>query len=279
MRILTNNQWRCDVNQPAWEAIGEDCSCPVRAAKLVKVYSSLCPDVLCFQETSEMMALTLQNALAEVDTPNGTARYQMISGGDTPIFYRWDKYEVKESGFFRYDTAVPGLVGEFNNQGTKSYTYAVLTERESGKVFAVLSTHLWWMSSAKYPGSAEARAYQIGVAADAMDRLIEKYHCPGFIMGDLNSGIGSKCLGTAFARGYAEVHDLAPEGHRDETCGYHYCYASGIRPYEGEPFSYAIDHILLKNGGSVRVTNFARYMDPFFDTISDHYPAYIDVEY
>ena len=33
IRLMTHNVWRCDVNKPAWEEKGEDCSAAVRATQ------------------------------------------------------------------------------------------------------------------------------------------------------------------------------------------------------------------------------------------------------
>ena len=42
MLILSNNQWKCDGNCPAWAAKGEDCSAEARVKGLVRAYRQTC---------------------------------------------------------------------------------------------------------------------------------------------------------------------------------------------------------------------------------------------
>ena len=285
MILMSNNQWKCDKNNDVWRAMGEDCSAEARVKGLVRAYKAVMPDVLGLQEVSLRMAALMMAELDEVPLPGGgAARYEYISGGDTPIVYRRDRLKLLESGFFRYDEAVPGLEGSFNNGETKSYCFGVFERREDGRRFALMSTHLWWMSS--HPesknyraGSNQARAYQIRLASARMDEVMAKYACPGVLMGDLNASIDSLCLEAARAAGWREAHDLAPAGDRDETRGHHPCGPAGFERNDPGTFSQAIDHILLKNEGGAQVLCFRRLTDAWFDKVSDHYPLYIDIRF
>lgn len=282
MILMSNNQWYNDPNHDAWKAIGEDCSAEVRVHGLVRAYKEVMPDVLALQEVSRHMAKLMMDQMRSLKLADGSnAEYEYISGGDTPIVYRSDKLLLIESGFFRYDEKIYGLKGEYNNSGTKSYCYGVFKNKADGKIFALMSTHLWWKSSdpndANYlEGSDEARAYQILQAASKMDTVMEKYDCPCFIMGDFNACMESCCLKAAQWRGWREAHDLAT-GSRDDTRGHHPCYAWGFERGDAGTFDQAIDHILLKNCDNVEVKHFRRITDEYFDKISDHYPLYIDV--
>ena len=284
MILMSNNQWKCDHNNDVWRAMGEDCSAEARVKGLVRAYKAVMPDVIGLQEVSVRMAALMMAELEEAPLPDGgAARYEYISGGDTPIVYRRDRLKLLESGFFLYDEAVPGLEGSFNNGETKSYCFGVFEERGTARRFALMSTHLWFMSSRPGPrsyraGSNVARAYQIRLASARMDEVMAKYACPGVLMGDLNASVNSLCLDAARAEGWKEVHDLAL-GDRDETCGHHPCGQNGFERGEPGTFEQAIDHILLKNEGGARVNYFRRIRDEWFDRISDHYPLYIDVDF
>ena len=121
MIILSNNQWKCDCNLPNWQAKGEDCSAECRVKGLLRAYREILPDVLALQEVSQLMARLLMEELSETTLPDGrVARYEYVSGGDTPIVFRRDKLLLLESGFFRCPEASPGLEGSFNNAETKS---------------------------------------------------------------------------------------------------------------------------------------------------------------
>ena len=281
MILMSNNQWKCNNN--LWEAIGDDCSAEARVPGLVKSYLEAAPDVIGLQEVSMKQAQIMMNLMSHVTLEDGTeAVYEYVSGGDTPIVYRRDKYKLLESGFFRYTEEIPGYEGSFNNGETKSYAWGVFKGREDGKVFALLSTHLWWKSgnpaSKSYQaGSNEAREYQISLAADEFQKVIDRYNCPGIIMGDLNATYDSLCLKALFARGWQEVHDIAV-GDRDETRGHHFCCKDGYgRRDDGGKFPQAIDHILIKNQGDAVVNHFRRIDPEWFDKLSDHYPLYIDI--
>ena len=280
---MSNNQWKCDENLPAWEKAGLDCSAEARAAGLVRAYKAIMPDILGLQEVSTRMASLIMQELGKVTLPDGsTAVYEYVSGGDTPIIYRCDKYMLIESGFLRYPEAIPGLEGSFNNNETKSYTWGVFEDRVTGKRLALMSTHLWWKSSHPdssfyQPGSNQARAWQIALAGREMDRVMEKYGCPGVLVGDLNASVDSLCLKKAFEEGWKEVHDVALE--RDETRGHHPCGGDGFSRGDPGVFETAIDHILLKNAEDIRVDYFRRLTDEWFDPISDHYPLYISFAY
>ena len=282
MILMSNNQWKCDKNHENWIAIGDDCSSDARVDGLVRAYLEVMPDVLGLQEVSLHMADLMMERMRKVELEDGTvARYEYVSGGDTPLVYRRDKLRLLESGFFRYTEAVPGYEGSFNNGETKSYAYGVFEDRESKKRFVLLSTHLWFKSSnpasrSYQLGSDEARAYQIMQACEKMDEMMDKYNCPGIIMGDFNARMDSPCLKAVQWAGWRDVHDLAV-GDCDQTRGYHPCGPAGYKRVEMGTFDQAIDHIIVKNPGELVVNHFRRITDEYFDRVSDHYPLYIDV--
>ena len=139
IRLMTHNQWRCDENRPEWAAMGMDCSAETRMRGFVNVFRDIQPDIVGCQEVSALMADKLIRYLLD-----DGQRYALLWGKDTPIFYRQDKFELLDSDFFLYSESVPGYSGCFNNQETKSWCLGVFREKESGKVFAFMTTHLWW---------------------------------------------------------------------------------------------------------------------------------------
>ncbi|MCQ2428250.1 MAG: endonuclease/exonuclease/phosphatase family protein [Clostridia bacterium] len=282
MLLMSNNQWKCDKNAEWWINNGLDCSAEARVPLLVKAYKEVMPDILGLQEVSIRQAELMMQEMGRIELDDGTvAKYEYVSGGDTPIVYRRDKLKLLESGFFRYTEAIPGLEGKFNNSETKSYTWGVFECRECGKKIALMSTHLWWRSSnpqaASYQAfSDEAREYQIKQAMAKMEGVMAKYGCPGIIMGDFNAILDSLCLKAAFAAGWKEVHDISV-GETDNTRGHHPCSPRGFSRDAGGEFRHAIDHILIKNEGDSVVECFKRLTPEYFDAVSDHYPLYIDL--
>ena len=279
MLIMSNNIWKCDDNLPKWIERGGDCSAEVRVKGLLRVYRDLLPDVLGLQESSVKMANLLMAGLADCPDKNGgTARYELITGGDTPIIYRQDKLKLIESGFFRYSETIPGLPCTYNNGETKSYCWGVFEDRETKAKVAVTSTHLWWQSHEAVPGSREAREYQIRQAAAALEEVMGRYGCPGVLMGDFNAAADSFCIAATKELGWRDAHDIAV-GDRDETRGHHWCDRTWYgRRDDGGTFDRAIDHILLKNEKPGAVKYFRRMTEEWYDPISDHYPLYIELE-
>ena len=170
MIILSNNQWKCDYNHPAWKSRGMDCSAEARVHGLIKAYLSVSPDIMCLQEVSDRMSRLMMESL----NIQQTGIYTLLYGKDTPIIYRSDKFDLIESGFYLFPETIPGLDGSFNNDNTKSYAYAVLKSKENQKMIGVMSVHLWWMSSnhscsyyQQY--SDEARVWQLNKAMDEME--------------------------------------------------------------------------------------------------------------
>ena len=283
MLILSNNLWNCDFNTASWASRGEDCSADARVADLAKAYITVLPDIIGYQEMSRHMESILFPRMHCIKLADGTeAKYEMITGGYTPLFYRHDKYRQLESGHFIFPLAFPPYDGTFNDADSKGYTYGVFEDRADGKQIIVFTAHLWWMSSDEtnknyQAGSAEARAAQIKMISEKADDLIAKYNCPVILMGDLNDMLRSPCLDAAFAAGFRETHALCV-GARDDRRGYHYCYPDTWRHDPDGVYEDAIDHILIKNEGKAVVKEFHRFMEPYFEKLSDHFPVYVEVE-
>ena len=110
MILMSNNQWKNDINRPAWAERGEDCSAEGRVDGLVRAYTSVMPDLLGLQEVSVRMADLMMARMERVGCADGsTARYEYVSGGDTPVVYRRDKLRLLESGFYLYPEEIPGI--------------------------------------------------------------------------------------------------------------------------------------------------------------------------
>lgn len=278
IRLMTHNQWKNDKNLPAWEEKGFDCSASVRMRGFIRVYQDTLPDIIGCQECSFVMADKLIRYAAQEGL-----RYALLWGRDTPIAYRPDKFELVDSDFSLFPDEFPGHEGCFNNAQTKSWTLGVFRVKENGKLFIFVSTHLWWKSSnpaSKHyqPYSDEARAYQLGIVMDKVAQYRAKYNCPAVIVGDLNANYHSLTVQSALNAGYVHAHDVAVE-YTDETKGYHYCFADGFKTfYQDDPFPAAIDHILVTGAEEGFVRRFERFSPDYYFPLSDHSPAFVDVE-
>ncbi len=280
IRLMTHNIWNRDKNSPAWEEKGFDCSAEVRAPSLLRVWRETQPDVIGCQEASALMADLVKEGLPD---------YTLIWGRFTPILYRADRLELVDSEFFTYPDHIDGFEGKFNDARSKAYNIGVFRIKESGKLFIFATTHLWWKRSPSegmlepypvnvLPHSDEAREYQIDLLTTALERFRAKYNCPAFLVGDLNTGYDSKAVQSAFAKGFRHAHDIATD-YAEEAVGYHYCFPDGFKTfYSDRPFKTAIDHILVIGEEEGSVKRFERYSPEYYYPISDHSPAYVDVE-
>lgn len=280
IRLMTHNIWNKDKNSPAWEEKGFDCSAEARVGGLLRVWRETSPDVIGCQEASALMADLVKE---------GMPGYTLIWGRYTPILYRADKLELVDSEFLTYPETIEGFEGKFNDVRSKAYNIGVFRVKESRKCFIFATTHLWWKRSPTestpvpyphnvLPHSDEAREYQIGLLTNALDRFRAKYNCPAFLVGDLNTGYESKAVQSALAKGYRHAHDIATD-FAEESVGYHYCFPDGFKTfYSDRPFKTAIDHILVLGEEEGSVKRFERYSPEYYYPISDHSPAYVDVE-
>ncbi len=280
IRLMTHNIWNRDKNSPAWEEKGFDCSAEVRAPSLLRVWRETQPDVIGCQEASALMADLVKEGLPD---------YTLIWGRFTPILYRPDKLELIDSEFLTYPLTIDGFEGKFNDARSKAYNIGVFRVKEDGKLFIFATTHLWWKRSPSegmvepypvnvLPHSDEAREYQIEMLTTALERFRAKYNCPAFLVGDLNTGYESKAVQSAFAKGFRHAHDIATD-YAEEAVGYHYCFPDGFKTvYSDRPFKTAIDHILVIGEKEGSVKRFERYSPDYYYPISDHSPAYVDVE-
>lgn len=273
IRLMSNNLWWCDLNHPAWEAMGADCSTVHRAPGFVRLYAETQPDVIGLQECGARMVHHLMTRITEQELP-----YELVWGRDTPILFRRDRFRLLEHEVYIYPEQIPGLEGSFNNLKTKSYAIAVLQEKETDKVLIFATTHLWYKSDGRQPGSEAAKAWQLGKLMDRLDALQQKYESPAVMVGDLNTWPISKAVCSAVERGFAHGHDVASD-FADQTRGLHKCDAEGYDTVTSEGgYEKSLDHILVRGVQAGAVRRFARYAPDWYMPLSDHFPVWIDME-
>ena len=283
LRLMTHNVWNCDKNFPSWEEKGEDCSAQARVGGLIRVYRETVPDVIGGQEVSALMADLLKEGLS-ADGKN----YTLIWGRYTPILYRSDKLELIESEFGTYPEKIPGFDGFFNDARSKSWNLGVFRIKANGEKFVFVTTHLWMKKTPTDAtsfgkdqyllGSDEARGYQIASVLEKIEKYRKKYHCPAVLVGDMNCPYPSLAMQYVRSKGFRHAHDIASE-YAEEAVGYHYCFSDGYETkYYDRPFETAIDHIYVIGENDGAVKRFERYSPEYYYSISDHSPAYIDIE-
>jgi len=284
IRLMTHNVWNKDFNSPEWKEKNEDCSALARVWGHLRVYRETIPDIIGGQEFSALMADLLKQGFEDENK-----NYALIWGRFTPILYRADKFELLDSAFGTYPEKIEGFEGSFNDSKSKSWNLGVFRIKENGKCFIFATTHLWWKKSPSetqsfgntkfQPGSDEEREHQIAILANKMKEYRAKYHCPAVLVGDLNTDYHSKAVQYLLKNGFRHAHDIATE-YAEESIGYHDCFPWGYETkYYDSPFEKAIDHIFVIEEVDGSVKRFERYSPDYYFPISDHSPAYIDIEF
>ena len=283
LRLMSHNIWNRDENSPEWEREGNDCSAQARAPGLLRVYDETEPDIVGVQEGSALMIDLLMRGF---EMRGG--KYSVLWGRFTPIIYRHDKLELVDSRFTTYPEIIEKYPGSFNDAMSKSFNLAVFRIKESGRLFVFATTHLWWKQSPTgtlfsagscfQEYSDEAREHQLGSLIEMALEYGKRYDCPIVIVGDMNTDYNSLAIQSAMRRGFAHAHNIATD-YSEESVGYHNCFPWGFETeYFDRPFETAIDHILLFGIRDGAVKRFMRYSPDYYFPISDHSPAYIDIE-
>lgn len=284
LRLMTHNVWNRDTNDPRWEAIGESCAASARVGGLLRVYRETLPDVIGGQEVSALMADLLKEGLSREALP-----YTLIWGRFTPILFRSDKLELIDSAFGTYPEHIPGLDGSFNDVKSKSWNLGVFRVKATGRVFLFVTTHLWWKidptddsqigQHGYQMGSDKAREYQVSLLLDAVAHYRDQYGCPTVVVGDMNTTYDAPAMQLVRNAGFRHAHDIATD-YAEEAVGYHYCFSDGFKTvYDERPFETAIDQMYVIGEPDGSVKRFERYSPDYYFKISDHSPAYMDVEW
>lgn len=276
LRIMTSNIWGDYFGNPV----------TVREDQLTEVYARYSPDVLGFQEATVswwesklFVALKEEYTMVDVDK-EVKAWYATASEGEesmtgrpecnqqnfVPLFYKTAKYDCLEKGWEHYD---------LTPDPSKAFTWAVLKDKETGKVFGVFNTHFWWMSG---PIHDELRKKNSEQMLQRMQKINEKYQTTVIAFGDMNSTPESLAFRALMEN---DIHNLRVEAPEvPMMCSYH------DEPELGEDgiyhskktelsWEYSLDHIVSL--GAVDVLNYQIVEDQDALDASDHSPVYADI--
>lgn len=160
-----------------------------RAELIVAKYLEYLPDIIGIQECNATGQTTVVKALSDFYGSAVTVQDDKSIAPYTPILYRKDKYTVVEGGSYFFDS-------RYTKTNTKSLTWAVFEEIETGKRFAVVNAHYALVSSsydlpAGYTNAVEGAQWRNDNSRQMLERaqaVKDKYgNIPVFLTGDLNS--------------------------------------------------------------------------------------------
>ena len=154
-----------------------------RVPRLQALVTEYQPDILALQENSPEWQGYYQGFLME--------HYFAVNQETVTILLRKDRYEVVEQGFF-YLSPTPDVRSQFEgDSGPRRCTWAVVTDKLTGRTFLVYSTHPDWNNDTQ-------RALQVGVLLEQLGPYFEKY--PTIGCGDFNTERNSPVYATITAQ-------------------------------------------------------------------------------
>lgn len=269
LRIISQNIWNNETNSTVWKNAGLDCSLSSRLNSFATLFMSYDPDILCIQEIRNHDNLNKMISIMNHEGRN----YKLITGSSrinyTPLIYNADAIKLIKSGYHEFDYG--------SDKKSKSFTWGYFKHKETGKYFVAISTHLWWKNTDKNSNSVKFRKDQLQEISDFVDKMVKKYNCPCFVVGDMNCTISTYEYKSALKNGFTDCYDIATE-FADNSSGRFVCnqFVYSNQPRVGS-YKNAIDHALVKNIGDSKVIAYDYVTPNFFGKLSDHAPLCLDI--
>jgi len=238
-------------------------------------------DVVAFQEFNPKNRKGGINAFDKILEANGYAEVvpQNVasdrSKNFTPIFYRADKFDLVDCAYYKY----PGS----NDNGSKSYTWAVLKDKSTGDQFAVLSTHFWYAHETA--ADDQTRMDNAKAVVEAVETIEKKYgEIAVFCGGDYNCNAASGPVKYVLNNAGAVSAAYAAK-EKDNVCSHHAyptysstynTFTQPVTPTGGNDKS--IDHVLVANHGAVNLNLYKVSLDLYSLLTSDHCALFVDFD-
>lgn len=260
-------------NQNIWGNMKSDQCIANRNLLIRGLIEKYAPDVCGFQECNPKTSRAGDTPIvALMEDIYGEVCPEYADRNFTPLFYHRERLSLVDGGWFLFEGK--------NDKNSKSVTWGVLEEKIGGKRFAALSVHFWWKwESEEDDAQRRANAAQL---TDFCRTLSEKYDVPMFIMGDLNSGIGSHQGEGAYREmlrlGMRDTRDLAKESTSMLTAhAYPVLNEEGKYVDGGEPFK-TLDYIFCFSQMPSSIDSFCVLTERDALDSSDHCPLLLDVQ-
>ena len=264
MKIYCQNIWN---NNP----------CAARNRIVRKLVGKFDADVCFFQECGPETNRIGDGEAPIADLMNDCykeAHSEVSDRNFTPVFYKKDKYNLLDSGYFLYD----GL----NDVNSKSVTWTILEEKETGIRFVAASTHFWWMAELEKDNLQ--RLENVRQLKQFCDEMVLKTGLPIIVGGDFNNGLGStqgdEPYYTMLKEGFCDIRHIAEETTDAKTCGNDYPKSLPDKTViPRKPAEYIIDYIFTYNGENLKVKKFDVLTDDTARKTSDHSPLLGVIEF
>ncbi|WP_148497527.1 endonuclease/exonuclease/phosphatase family protein [Paenibacillus senegalensis] len=249
LRIMTYNvRVECDLSPNSWEE---------RRLRIQKLITEQAPDIIGTQEGMFGQVKDLQALLPDYEWI-GEGRDGGSQGEFMAIFYNRSRLELTEYGHF-WLSDTPMMIGSktWGNHHARMATWGRFEDRQSGKAFYLLNTHLDHQSE-------EARGKGARLLAAEADRFASG--CPVILTGDFNAGEDSEPYRYLTGEGGFQDTWFEAASRDNETLG---SFTGYTRPDGGQ---HRIDWILTK--GEAQIIK-AQIINTLIEGQfpSDHYPV------
>lgn len=209
------------------------------AADLVKFYQ---PDIWGAQEATHQQMTDFQERLPEYAYVGAGRDDGKTKGEYSPIFYRKDKFEPVESGFFwlaeKEKMHTPGVLG-WDAAYPRIATWCIFRDKQSGEKFFFLNTHLDNEGQMARHNGADLLLQQTADLAKGL---------PSILTGDFNATPGDEPIkvltDSADSRSFVHSRNIAKLAYGPEWTFHDF----GRIPYEERQW---LDYIFLKGDWTV----------------------------
>ncbi len=243
-----------------------------RVRLMCEIIDSYSPDILGFQECTPLARNTYRFAdyLKTYGYNEVKVKATNSSGVNyTPLFYNPSTLEVLDKGYDYY-------TGDKNDSGSKSITWAIFKHKETGKIFAACSTHMFWQSDA-----GEDRIRNAKQLEERCKAIYAKYVCPVIAGGDFNTKMVTTPIDNLKRAGLMHLYDIS--AFKNATASHHtypefskdYGYYSTIFEPSKDPQG-SIDHMMAYKADSLEFKNYYIDKEELALMTSDHCPIISD---
>lgn len=190
---------------------------------------------------------------------------EVSAGNFTPIFYKTDKFILRDGGYFLYDG--------FNDANSKSVTWALLEESFTGFKFIAVSTHFWW----KYEKDEDfkQRLENVIQIKDICEKIFRKHNVPIILGGDLNNGKnadqGDEPYKEMLKSGFIDIRHSAEES-TDIHTHHSYPVINSDGTYESGDFPVRTIDYIFTYGSPIKAVKFDIITSKEALASSDHCP-------
>lgn len=257
VRLMTFNIPEVDAGKRN-ALVGSGSPWPKRRKYFVDIFNTFKPDIVGVQEAN----LDILNAITQ---GTGALSYKWVGKGESKSGYNAIFYNSKRLELLSHNTLglnPEGIIGKKypdNTEYARIYTYAIFKDKNTGKSFGVVNTHLIY-------GPGTATQQQAQFLAQKAQQLFTEKNIIGFFMGDLNIARSQTLAILVKEYGFVNTQGLAQKK-------------------LGPPFSYAgwsgernttFDYILYNQVGKLVVPQYVIVQRIDKGMPSDHRPVFID---